>query len=106
MKNGAGKATNQSGFNTLMVGKGNLQKNHHFPMISDLKASLMEQHDGAIVKSDDPHLTGEKWLREPDIRERNTRLQNKNFVQKPSSTTQLRVPLDEEPCEKMTVNDG
>ncbi len=32
--------------------------------------------------------------------------QNKNFEQKLSSMTQLRVPLDVEPVEKSTVNDG
>ncbi len=42
MNNGAGKATNQSGFGALLVGKRNLQKNHHSPMISDLRVHLTE----------------------------------------------------------------
>jgi hypothetical protein len=49
MNNGAGKATNQSGFNALLVGKRNLQKNHHSPMILDLRVHLMERRDEGFV---------------------------------------------------------
>ncbi len=74
-------------------------------MMLDLKVSLMEQRDGVIAKGDDPHSTDEKWLRELDIREKNTMPQNKNFVQKLSSMTQPRVPLDVEPVEESNVSD-
>ena len=40
----------------------------------------MEQYDGVDAKDDEPHLIDEKWLRESDIRGKNTILQNKNFV--------------------------
>jgi hypothetical protein len=46
----------------------------------DLKVSLMEQCDGVVAKDDNPHSTDEKWLRESNIRERNTILQNKDYV--------------------------
>jgi hypothetical protein len=48
--------------------------------VLDLKVSLTEGCDGAVAKDDDPHLTDEKWLREYDIRDRNTILQDKYFV--------------------------
>jgi hypothetical protein len=44
------------------------------------RKSLTEQCDGVIAKDDDPYSTDEKWLRESDIREKNTIQQNKNFV--------------------------
>ncbi len=58
---------------------------------------MTEQCDGVDAKDDDPHLTDEKWLRESDMREKNTILQNKNFLQEMLLKTQLRVPLDAEP---------
>jgi hypothetical protein len=44
------------------------------------RESLTEQCDGVDAKDDDPHSTDEKWLRESDIREKNTILQNENFA--------------------------
>jgi hypothetical protein len=61
-------------------------KEHQIPMTSDLKLSLVGQHHEIVEKGNNQHLTDDKWLRESDIRERNTIQQNKNFVHKLPST--------------------
>jgi hypothetical protein len=64
------------------------------------------QYDEDVTKGDDQHLTDEKWLRESDIRERNTMPQNKNCLHKLASTMQPRVPFELEPAEEPSVSDG
>jgi hypothetical protein len=76
-----------------MLGKRILQKYYQIPKTLDLKVIPREQYDEDVAKCDDQHLTDKKWLRESDIRERNTMLQNKNCVHKLSSTMRPRVPL-------------
>jgi hypothetical protein len=89
-----------------MLGKRILQKNYRIPKMSDLKVIPRDQYDEDVAKGDDQHLTGEKRLRESNIKERNKMLQNKNCVHKLSSPTQPRVPLELEPAEEPSVSDG
>jgi hypothetical protein len=82
MKNGAGKRR----INSIMLG-------NKIPNPDDV-GSQIKPGGKIVAKGNNQHLTDEKWLRESDIRERNTKQQNKNFVSKLSSTARPKVPLE------------
>jgi hypothetical protein len=85
MKNGAGKRK----INTIMLGKRTLNPNDTGTQIKP-----SGKHNEIVARGNNQYLTDEKWLRESDIRERNTMQKNKNFVRKLSSMAQPKVPLE------------